>query len=279
MLQTKKIQKEFDEFNNNLISRATKVKKKQFNLPQKLRQALKELKTLVQNKDIDIRKVDKGQLILIIDYSQRRKIEESNINQIAGRCSIQESNWQGNRKFVDEQMKKLYHMKFISRDELIGVTGLLPGGANGQLKTKTGGIKFTHATDSNELFSQQRTPYVYPLLKAHKIPLEELRNIKPEEVHTKIPARLVVGMASCQMSRVQSWVEHLLTPFSKEYGVFEYTKDSNCILKEIAFLNQTVLNEHWDLNKAMIFAVDLKALYPSVKLPLLKVALTSSFQE
>ena len=217
------MQKEFDEFNNNLISRATKVKKKQFNLPKKLRQALKELKTLVQNKDIDIRKVDKGQLILIIDYSQRRKIEESNINQIAELCLSQESNWQENRKFVEEHMKKLYHMKFISRDELIAVTGLLPGGANGQLKTKTGGTKFTHATDSNELFSQQRTPYVYPLLKAHKIPLAELRNIKPEEVHTKIPARLVVGMASCQMSRVQSWVEHLLTPFSKEYGVFEYT--------------------------------------------------------
>ena len=170
-------------------------------------------------------------------------------------------------------------MKFISRDELIAVTGLLPGGANGQLKTKTGGIKFTHATDSNKLFAQQRTAYVYPLLKAHKIPLAVLRNIKTEEVHTNIPARLVVGMASCQMSQIQSWVEHLLTPFSKEYGVFEYTKDSNCILNEIAFLNETIMNEHWNLNKATLFAVDVKALYPSVKLPLLKIALTSSFQK
>ena len=170
-------------------------------------------------------------------------------------------------------------MKFISRDELIAVTGLLPGGANGQLKTETGGVKFTHATDSNELFAQQRTPYVYPLLKAHKIPLTDLRNIKPEEVHTKIPARLVVGMGSCQMSRIQSWIEHLLTPFSKEYGVFEYTKDSSCVLEEIASLNETVMNEHWDLNKATLFTVDVKALYPSVKLPFLKIALTSSFKK
>ena len=73
----KKMQKEFDEFNSKLISRASKVKKKNFNLPQKLRIALNELKTLVKNKEIDIRRVDKGQLILVIDYEQRKKIEES----------------------------------------------------------------------------------------------------------------------------------------------------------------------------------------------------------
>ena len=39
----KMMQKEFDEFNNKLISRATKIKKKNFNLPQKLRIALNEL--------------------------------------------------------------------------------------------------------------------------------------------------------------------------------------------------------------------------------------------
>ena len=162
---------------------------------------------------------------------------------------------------------------------MIAVTGLLPGGANGQLKTKTGGVKFTHATDSNELFAQQRTPYVYPLLKAHKIPLADLRKIKPNEVHAKIPARLVVGMGSCQLSRIQSWIEHLLTPFSKEYGVFEYTKDSNCVLEEIESLNEKITNEHWDLNKATLFAVDVKALYPSVNLQFLRTALTSSFKK
>ena len=112
---------------------------------------MKELKTLVKDKKIDVRKVDKGQLILVIDYTERKKIEQKNINAIAELCQEQTSNWTNNREFVDKEMKKLYHSRFISRDELIAVTGILPGGANGKLKTPSGGIKFTRATDSNEL--------------------------------------------------------------------------------------------------------------------------------
>ena len=166
---------------------------------------------------------NKGQLILVINYDQRLMIEEKNIQSIAERCKNQTSNWKENREFVEKEMKKLYHLKFVTRDELGAVTGLLAGGADGKLKTASGGIKFTRATDSNELFTQQKTPYIYPLLKAHKVSLEELRRIKPEEVHEKIPARLVVGMGSCQLSRVQSWLENFLTPFAKDYGIFEYT--------------------------------------------------------
>ena len=68
-------------------------------------------------------------------------------------------------------------------------------------------------------------PYVYPLYKAHKLPKAELLVIPPEEVSTRIPSRLVVGMASCQLSRIQIWLEHLLAPLSKLYGHFEYIKD------------------------------------------------------
>ena len=95
--------------------------------------------------------------------------------------------------------------------------------------------------------------------------------MRPDEVHEKIPARLVVGMASCQLIRVQSWLEHLLTPFSKKIGVFEYTKDSNCVLQCIENVNQQINNEHWNLDNATLFTIDVKALYPSVKLPLLEM--------
>ena len=57
-------------------------------------------------------------------------------------------------------MKKLYFHKFVTREELVAVTGVLPGGANGKLKTNSGGIRFTHATDMNKLFAQQRTPSI-----------------------------------------------------------------------------------------------------------------------
>ena len=206
------------------------------------------------------------------------KIEEKNILGIAKLCKSQKSNWKENRQFVENEMKKLYHMKFISRDELAAVTGLLAGGANGTLKTASGGMKFTHATDSNELFAEQKTPYVYPLLKAHKIPLEQLKEVKPGEVHKKIPARLVVGMGQCQLSRLQSWLEHFLTPFSKSYGIFEYTKDTSTILQCIEDTNKKIEEEQWNLIKATLFSIDVKALYPSVKLTHLKKALTESFQ-
>ena len=70
---------------------------------------------------------------------------------------LRKSNWTDNREYIDQQMKKLFHMKFISREELLSVTGLLAGGVDGRLKTNSGGMKFTRATDSNKLFSQQKT--------------------------------------------------------------------------------------------------------------------------
>jgi hypothetical protein len=120
----------------------------------------------VKTKQIDIRKVDKGQMILVIDYTERKKIEEMNISKIASVCTSQVSNWQENRRFVEEKMKTLYNLQFISREELAAVTGVLAGGANGELTTENGDVKFTRALDQNELFSEQRTPYVYPLLSS-----------------------------------------------------------------------------------------------------------------
>ena len=276
---TRKFQKEFDEFSNQLIEKALKTKRKQFNLPKHIREAMNKLRNLVKTKQIDIRKVDKGQIILVIDYSERKKIEELNISKIASICDDQVSNWQENRRFVEEKMKCLFNLDFISRDELAAVTGILAGGANGKLKMDNGDTKFTRALDSNELFSEQRTPYVYPLLKAHKLSIDEIKQVKPDEVHQKIPARLVVGMSSCQLSRVQSWLEAFLTPLSKEFGVFEYTKDTYSILESIATFNQQTVDNDWNLDESMLFSIDVKALYPSVKLEHLKTALEYCFHQ
>ena len=57
----------------------------------------------------------------------------------------------------------------------------------------------------------------------------------------KIPARLVIGMSVCQMSRVQAWIESFLTPLSKLYGKFEYTKDSTDILIDFENANETAM--------------------------------------
>ena len=169
-------------------------------------------------------------------------------------------------------MTRLYDVKFIDRGELTAVTGVLPGGVSGKLKKKDGTRKDTHAIDSNEYFAKQSTPYVYPLLKAHKLNLDELKKVKPHEVSEKVPARLVVGMSSCQMSRIQAWLEAFLTPLSKMYGAFEYTKDSNDILIDFLNLNRVAENESWDFNDIMLFGIDVQFEY-------LELALIDCFEK
>ena len=220
------------------------------------------LKKMVTSRTIDIRKVDKGQMILVIDYSQREKAESLHINDIASLSVDQSSNWEENKLFVESKLKELFKFKFISSEELTSVTGLLAGGRFGKLKNANGSLKFTRAIDHNELFAKQKTPYVYPLFKLHKLSIETILQIKPEEVAEKIPSRLVVGMSCCQLSRVQSWLESFLTPIAKMYGSFEYIKDSTDMLRNI----EAIKNEqNLDWNDTVLYTIDVKSLYPSIK--------------
>ena len=152
------------------------------------------------------------------------------------------------------------------------------GGVSGKLKNDDGSIKYTKVLDSKELFSKQRSPYVYPLFKAHKITLEDLLKVSAENVATEIPSRLVVGMACCQMFRIQCWLEGFLTPLAIHYGSFEYIKDSSDMLYEIECIKTTAMEENWDWENMTLFTIDVKALYPSVKYDFLKTALKHCFQ-
>ena len=271
---TKLLKKEFEEFNTNLIN-TFKTKKKRHNLPKKIRDALSNLHKLVKQKRIDIRKVDKGQMILVIDYTERVKAESLSINEIAEEVPNQLPNWKENREFVETLMKRLYSAKFISRNELTVVTGLLPGGVCGTLLNPDGSLKFTRIKENNELFARQSTPYVYPLFKLHKLPIERILQLQPGEVAESIPSRLVVGMSNCQLSRVQCWLETFLTPLAKLYGDFEYIKDSTDMLQHIE-TTKNLGNINWD--DVVLFTIDVKALYPSIKFPYLFDSLKDCFK-
>ena len=132
--ETKIIKKEFEDLNNKVISdvNSKQTKRRMYNLPRKMIDSIVHLKSLVRDKVIDIRKVDKGQVILIIDYSQRKLAEELNISKIAKLCVNQTSNWTENKVFVERKMKELYNDKFLTKNELIGVTGLIAGGVDGK---------------------------------------------------------------------------------------------------------------------------------------------------
>ena len=113
----------------------------------------------------------------------------------------------------------------------------------------------------------------------HKISIDELLNINANGVANKIPSRLVVGMASCQLTRVQTWLEHFLSPLAKFYGSFEFIKDSNDFLLQIEEVKLTARNENWDWNNHLLFTIDVKALYPSVQFKHLVEALQHCFNE
>ena len=140
-------------------------------------------------------------------YTERIKAEAKSINKIAELVPDQRLNWKDNREFVETMMKKLYLVNFITRQELTAVTGLLPGGVSGTLLNQDGSLKFTRIKENNELFAKQSTPYVYPLFKLHKVPIERIIHLQPSEVAETIPSRLVVGMSNCQLTRVQCWLE------------------------------------------------------------------------
>ena len=95
---------------------------------------------------------------------------------------------------------------------------------NGKYKNKYGTMKFANVLWIKELFSKQVTLYVYPLIKAYKITINELLKIKPDEIHSKLLSRLVVSTGSCQMNREQVSLENFLGPLSIKYGAFEYIK-------------------------------------------------------
>ena len=277
--ETKMIKQEFTNLNNKILNDIKSKHKRKFNLPKQARESIQRLKTLVNDKCIDIRKVDKGQMILIIDYEQRLRTEEINISKISSVCEKQTSNWEENVEFSEKIMKGLWRSKFINGNELTAVTGLFPGGRNGKLKNKDGSIKFTRVINNSELFTEQNTPYVYPLFKVHKLTIEELVGIAANEVSTRIPSRLVVGMGACQLSRVQIWLEHFLSPLAISYGKFEYIKDTNDFLMEIEKVKIDAVVENWDWDEFTLFSIDVKSLYPSVKLEYLATALHHCFNK
>lgn len=279
LAETKIIKKEFSDLNTKIINSLNTNKKRIFNLPKTTRDSINRLKTLVKEKVVDIRKVDKGQLILIVDYEQRILTEKLNISKIANLCDPQVSNWEQNKQFVETKLIELFSNKFITKEELAAVTGLLAGGVNGKLQNKDKSMKFTRTLCNSELFAKQRTPYVYPLFKAHKLSMVDLLNIPPDAVHSDIPSRLVVGMSSCQLSRVQTWIEHLLTPLSKFYGNFEYIKDSGEFLSHLENIKAEAVNGKWNWNDMVLFTVDVEALYPSVKFNYLRLALKHCFDK
>ena len=111
------------------------------------------------------------------------------------------------------------------------------------------------------------------------MPIERVLQLRPDEVANSIPSRLVVGMSNCQLSRVQCWLETFLTPLAKLYGDFEYIKDSTDMLQHIETTKKNLQeagDNDWD--DKILFTIDVRALYPSVKFPYLFDSIKDCFK-
>ena len=86
---------------------------------------------------------------------------------------------------------------------------------------------------------------MYHLFKVHKMSIDEFLKIHPNDVASKIESRLAVGMSSCQLTRIQIWFEHLLTPLAIFYGNFEFIKDSNDFLLRLERVKNIAVEENW----------------------------------
>ena len=84
-------------------------------------------------------------------------------------------------------------------------------------------------------------------------------------------------MSSCQLSRAQVWLESFLSPLARQYGSFEYLKDSNDFLICIDDTKTVAKAQHWAWDNHVLFTIDVKALYPSVKFVHLQKALMHAF--
>ena len=125
------------------------------------------------------------------------------------------------------------------------------------------------------MFAKQPIPYVYPLFKLHKVPVLQILHLQPDEIAETIPSRLVVGMSNCQLTKVQCWLETFLTPLAISYGSFEYIKDSTDMLRHIESINDRP-DTNW--NEVILFTIDVKALYPSIKFVYLFDSLKDCFK-
>ena len=66
---------------------------------------------------------------------------------------------------------------------------------------------------------------------------------------------------------------------SKLYGISEYIKDKTDFLVHLEDVKGKAINEDWDWDNMVLFSVDIKALYPSVKFEYLELALRHCFNK
>ena len=103
---------------------------------------------------------------------------------------------------------------------------------------------------------QPESPYAYPLFKVHKLTKDEINN------KTIPPNRLVHASKFGPLYRMEKWTSPHLTTISREYCKNEFILDTGDLIDHLEKLNQSNVLKN---EKANLFTLDVKALYPSIQ--------------
>ena len=238
----------------------------------------KELKSLVDNRIIDIRKADKGGKTVLVDYSTRTSIEKRELLKVVEKSADGipvEYEYKSVEKIqtseIKSRMLELHKLDFATRNEVSAVSGVLVGGKDGTLRNKEGDLKTTYIISNREYYTNFPAPYVYPLYKIHKYPEQDLHNLDP----TKLSARLITALGTSPTSRCQRFLQQILDPVAREYAGDEYCKDSMHFLARIEETKSN-FSENKSATNLSFIAVDVEALYPSANLKFVKMALSDA---
>ena len=249
----------FDEIKaklNNWVDNL-EIEEPKKNLPKGALIGRKWVNENVKNKNIFITKADKGGSILILNYSDVVSVLEKEILNEEKYAKIVGTNGEQHLKYTSTEVKKLSvklkNEQKITPSDLTLITGI---NKNGNMSMKPGYIPVE--------------PSMYPSFKVHKL--------NREKIDAKVipPARFINSARNGPLYRMEKWTSPHLTNISKEYTKNEFLLDTNDLLRQIEYINESGLLED---GNTLLFTLDVKELYPSMNPQLVLQSLNDCFFE
>ena len=218
-----------EKFTNQL-----NMEKPNNNLSYLERTGLTWCKRHIKEKKIYLTQADKGGAILILDPSKVDTLIREELNDPAKYKTLKSDPC----KDIDKKLKKWsntwMHKNALTTAERTAITGY------------KGNFRAHHPA-----FKTQ---------KPSPVPNFKLHSQTPTEIEQKIypPMRFVSSSRYGPTFRMGKWLDNILTPISMTFCEDEYLKDSTHFLKN--------LDQHKDIfEKNLIFSLDVKAMYPSLR--------------
>ena len=229
------------------------------NLDETLNGALKELKSLVNDKTIIICRSDKDGKIVVINYNDYNKIMDRELKKFNEIKDLNTNNIEKRlesiRKNCENMIIKLYEEKLIDDNELRHIIGMKCDFIDNEwVYSRIPGPIAKH-------FVCKQLAYAYPLFKTHKLASNMLTTTSVFD----IPTRLLQSAGNITTTRITAFIESILNPISTKFckhKINEYCRDSKSYLEDLHNWKTTV--DEGTTDELFLVAGDVQSLYPSI---------------